>query len=192
MAPDSRQERWSAVSFTSYVPAGAGIGAVYAHDKRVWDPFLEFTHALMRGPSPLPVPLRELIAAFTARLSSCAYCAGAHGSAAAELGYPPAVLDALVDDVATAPVDPAERALLAFVRDLVLTPTRLTKADVDRVAQAGWSDKALNHAIGITSRYVMATRISFAHGIVVEPAKLLQSGKTMADPAWTCLPADRR
>jgi uncharacterized peroxidase-related enzyme len=180
------------VSFTSYVPEGAGISAVYAHDKRVWDPFLEFTHALMRGPSPLPVALRELIAAFTARLSSCAYCAGAHGSAAAELGYAPAVLDALVDDVAAAPVEPAERALLAFVRDLVLTPTRLTKDDVDRVTQAGWNDLALNHAIGITSRYVMATRISFAHGIVVEPERLLQAGRTMADPAWTCLPEDRR
>lgn len=180
------------MSFTNYVPEGAGIGAVYGYDPQVWDPFLEFTHALMRGPSPLPVALRELIAAFTARLCSCAYCAGAHGSAAVALGYAPEVLDALVDDVETASVSDAERALLRFVRDLVLAPTRLTKAHVDRVAEAGWSPLAINHTIGIASRYVMATRISFAHGIVVEPERLLESGRTMADPAWTCLPADRR
>ncbi len=181
------------MSFTDYVPDGAGISAVYAFDRRVWDPFLEFTHHLMRGPSPLSFGERELIAAYVARLSDCAYCSGAHGSAAAEFGFAPELLDALVADLGNAPL-PSEklRSLLRFVRELTLRPTGLTKADVQALSDAGWEDLAINHAIGIASRYVMATRISHAHGIVVEAEKLKASGKIMADPAWTCMPPDRR
>jgi uncharacterized peroxidase-related enzyme len=180
------------VGFTSYVPEGAGIGAVYAADRRVWDPFLEFTHALMRGPSPLSVAERELIAAYVSRLCECDYCAGAHGATAARLGFPATVLHALVDDLDTAPVSDALRELLRFVQLLTLTPTRVTGEDVAAVGAAGWGELALNHAIGIATRYVMATRISHAHGIVVSPAKLEEAGRIMADPDWTCLPANRR
>ncbi len=180
------------MGFTSYVPEGAGIGAVYAADRRVWDPFLEFTHELMRGPSPLSVAERELIAAYVSRLCACDYCAGAHGATAARLGFPAAVLDALVADLDSAPVSDALRALLGFVRLLTLTPTRISAEDVAAVTAAGWGELALNHAIGIASRYVMATRISHAHGIVVAPEKLEEAGRIMADPDWTCLPADRR
>jgi alkylhydroperoxidase family enzyme len=33
----------------------------------------EFTHAVMRGPSPLPPGQRELIAAFTSRRNACPF-----------------------------------------------------------------------------------------------------------------------
>ena len=33
----------------------------------------EFTHAVMRGPSPLPPGMRELIAAFTSRRNDCPF-----------------------------------------------------------------------------------------------------------------------
>lgn len=180
------------MSFTRYVPEGSGIGAVYAHDRRVWDPFLEFTHELMRGPSPLTVAERELIAAYVSRLSACSYCAGAHGAAAAILGFPAEVLDALVADLETAPVQDKLRTLLRFVRELTLAPTRLSKRHIEDLTAAGWDDLAINHAVGVATRYVMATRISHAHGIVVDDARLQEAGATMASPDWTCLPPDRR
>jgi alkylhydroperoxidase family enzyme len=34
---------------------------------------MEFTHGVMRGPSPLPPGLRELIAAFTSSLNRCPF-----------------------------------------------------------------------------------------------------------------------
>lgn len=33
----------------------------------------EFTHGVMRGPSPLPAGIRELIAAFTSRRNACPF-----------------------------------------------------------------------------------------------------------------------
>ncbi len=180
------------MSFTRYVPLGSGIGAVYAHDRRVWDPFLEFTHELMRGPSPLTVAERELIAAYVSRLAACNYCAGAHGAAAAILGFPAEVLDALVSDIETAPVPEKLRTLLRFVNALTLTPTELSRSHIEVLTEAGWDDLAINHAVGVASRYVMATRISHAHGILVDDARLREAGATMADPEWTCSPSERR
>lgn len=180
------------MSFMEYLPPGTGIGAVYALDTQVWDPFLEFTHHLMRGPSPLTVADRELIAAYTSALSECVYCAGAHGSTAAELGYSRELQERLVNDLEVSEISGPMRLLLGFVRKLVLTPTEIVKDDVLELKDAGWSELALNHAIAVASRYVMATRISHAHGIVVEPDKLQEAGLRMAMPDWTCLPPSRR
>ena len=37
------------------------------------DHLAEFTHGVMRGPSPLPPGMRELIAAFTSRRNECPF-----------------------------------------------------------------------------------------------------------------------
>ena len=37
------------------------------------DHLAEFTHGVMRGPSPLPAGQRELIAAFTSRQNACPF-----------------------------------------------------------------------------------------------------------------------
>jgi alkylhydroperoxidase family enzyme len=37
------------------------------------DHLARFTHAVLRGPSPLPPGLRELIAAFTSRRNACPF-----------------------------------------------------------------------------------------------------------------------
>lgn len=180
------------MSFMRYVPEGKGISAVYAFDPFVWDPFLEFTHNLMRGPSPLSVGERELIAAYVSALNACAYCAGAHGAAAAEFGFSEEFLKALVEDVESAPATPKLRTLLKYLHKLTVNPTTMQKGDVDALVAAGWSDTSINHAIAIAARYTMATRISHAHGIVVEEMELRKAGKRMADPEWTCLPESRR
>src|SRR5260370_34774303 len=51
-----------------------------------------YGHRLMRGPSPLSVGERELIAAFVSGINSCRYCHGAHSLVARAFGIDEAVL----------------------------------------------------------------------------------------------------
>jgi uncharacterized peroxidase-related enzyme len=172
------------VSYLSYLPAGKGVRAVYAHRPEIWEPFLTFTHALMRGPGPLELVDRELIAAFVSGLNGCAYCYGAHGATAEAFGVAPELLEALIADVETAELDEARRALLRFVRKATVDPTRIAQPDVDRVLGAGWSENALHDAIAIAGRYAMVNRVCMAHGIVVDASELRAAGRRMADPDW--------
>lgn len=56
-------------------------------------PLVDYHEALMRGPSPLSVGTRELIAALVSALNACSYCHGVHAATALESGVEPALLD---------------------------------------------------------------------------------------------------
>lgn len=177
------------MSYLRYLPAGKGVSSVYAHRPEIWEPFVAFTHALMRGPGPLELVDRELIAAFVSGLNGCAYCYGAHGATAEAFGVAPQLLEALIDDVETAGAETGElneprRALLRFVRKTAVDAPRIAQQDVDRVLAAGWSEDALHDAIAIAGRYSMVNRICMAHGIVVDAGELRAAGRRMADPDW--------
>lgn len=191
------------MSYLRYLPSGQGISTVYAHRPEIWDPFVAFTQALMRGPGPLQLVDRELIAAFVSGLEGCAYCFGAHGATAEAFGVPAGLLEALLHDVDTAAVgkesaapssvpsssaaftlDERRRALLRFVRAMTVDASRITQDDVDAVLDAGWSEEALHDAMAIAGRYAMVARICMAHGIVVGSEALREAGRRMADPDW--------
>ena len=50
-----------------------GIMRLLAHKPDRTDHLNRFTHATMRGPSPLSAGLRELIAAYTSKLNHCPF-----------------------------------------------------------------------------------------------------------------------
>src|SRR5262249_24543698 len=70
-------------------------------------------------------------------LNSCQYCYGGHRAAAELFGIAPQTIDGLIQDLATAPIDSKLRPILAFVKKLTLTSTRMTQADADAVFAAG-------------------------------------------------------
>jgi len=49
------------------------IWHLFAYKPEATRALAEFTQAVMRGPSPLPAGMRELIAAFTSRRNQCLY-----------------------------------------------------------------------------------------------------------------------
>lgn len=164
-----------------FLQRGDGISVVYRHDADVWDPFVAFTHRLMRGPGDLGVAERELVATYTSALNACRYCTGAHGATAAALGYSSELLEALVADLEVAPIDERLRALLRLVRLVTLTPSRIAPDDVAAPQAAGWSEAAVRHAIAISARYGMVNRLALAHGIDVDAEELERVGRRMAE-----------
>ena len=138
--------------FFKSLPENAGPPAVFTTYPEIYGLWSEMSQVLMNGPSPLSPGERELIFAFAAGTAKCNFVYTAHAAVAYAWGVEEGLLDKLLDDLETAPVEPKLKPLLAFVRKLVLTPGEMTQADADAVFDAGWEDKALHDAIAITGR----------------------------------------
>ena len=97
----------------------------------------------MNGPSPLSQGERELILAYAAGVAGCKFVYVAHSEAAYAWGIENGVIDRLLEDPDTAPIEARLKPLLAYVRKLMLTPGEMGQADADAVFAAGWPEQAL-------------------------------------------------
>src|SRR5579872_6263316 len=147
------------MSFFKSLPDNAGpanVFTTYPHIYRLWS---QMSQALMNGPSPLSQAERELILAYAAGVAGCQYVYTAHSEVAYAWGIERGLLDRLLENPKTAPIEPRLQPLLAFVRKLALTPGDMSQADADAVFAAGWSEHALHDAIAITARAAFMQRL---------------------------------
>jgi len=128
-------------------------------------PLLSYHDALLRGESALSVAERELIAAFVSGLNACDFCFGAHKIYARAFGIEEGVIDALIKDVGTAPVDEKLKPILRYVAKLKTLPPRLTEADAKAVYEAGWPESALFDAIQVAALFNFMNRIIEGTGV---------------------------
>ncbi len=136
-------------------------------------PLLEYHDAVLRAPSPLTIGQRELIAAYVSAVNACKYCIGAHTVIAQIHDVSADVLESALHDPNGGLVEPPMRALLAFVRKLTETPSRMSDADAEGVYAAGWDETALFHAIRICALFNFMNRI-------VEGCGVTATDRTMA------------
>ena len=73
----------------------------------------------------------ELATLAAARALRSSYCALAHGSVLAHKVFDPATVTAIVTGGNEAPLEPGERAMMAFIEKLVRNAHEVTRADVD-------------------------------------------------------------
>lgn len=132
----------------------------------------KLAEGIMRGESPLSLAERETIAAYVSGLNACGYCFGAHKAVATEHGMDPSILEAMVEDVDTAPVPELLKPILRFIKKLTLTPTRLVQADADAVFEAGWNEQALHDAIAVCCEFSFMNRLMMGHGIEPLPPEV--------------------
>ena len=133
-------------------------------------PLLAYHDALLRGESPLTVAERELIAAFVSGLNACDFCFGAHKIYARVFGVEESVVDALVANVDTAPVEEKLKPLLRYVAKLKNLPPRLTEADAKAVYDAGWSERALYDAVQVAALFNFMNRLIEGTGVTFDYA----------------------
>lgn len=147
-------------------PADAGPANVFSAYPEIYAAWSKMSEALMNGPSPLTPAERELILAYAAGSAGCRFVCVAHSEVAYAHGIEPGLVERLIEDPDSAPVDPKLKPLLAFVRKLALTPGEVTQADADTVFAAGWSEQALHDAIAVTARAAFMQRLVEGHGFV--------------------------
>jgi uncharacterized peroxidase-related enzyme len=143
-------------------------------------PLLDYHEALLRGPSPLTVAERELIAAYVSGLNACRYCHGVHTATAALFGIAEDTLAALLSDVDTAPVDERLKPLLRYVGKLTLTPSRMTPADAATVFAAGRQDRALHDAVSVCALFNLMNRLVEGLGVTADEDYFATSAQRLA------------
>ncbi|MDZ7711121.1 MAG: peroxidase-related enzyme [Roseovarius sp.] len=151
--------------FLPSLPDPAHLSDLYARFPDNVQPLMVYTDGLLRGEGELSVGERELIATYVSALNACTFCAGAHRAYAEVFGIDGALLDALIDDFETAPVDEKLRPVLAYVAKLNTLPSKMVQADAQAVYDAGWSEAALYEAVQVCALFNMMNRIIEGVGV---------------------------
>jgi alkylhydroperoxidase family enzyme len=89
-------------------------------------------------------------------------------------------------DVAGAPLDPPDRALMEFVELLTRHAWRNSPENVERVRALGWTDEQIAEAVYITALFAFFNRVADAFGLA-EPGYLALAAAGTPPPA----PADK-
>jgi len=147
-------------------------------------PLLDYHEVLLRGPSPLSVAERELIAAYVSGLNGCQYCQGVHTATAEAFGIAEGTLRELLDDLGNGPVHERMKPILGYVRKLTLTPSRITQADAESVLKAGWDERALHDAVSVCALFNLMNRLVDGLGISATPGYFAVSAHRLAEGGY--------
>lgn len=80
------------------------------------------------------------------------------------------MVDAVLQDYRTAPINDQEKALFAFIEKMNRESSRLQKEDVEKVKAAGWSEEALYDAITVCALFNFYNKWIDAAGVGDMPA----------------------
>lgn len=150
-------------------------------------PLLALHEVLMRGPSPLTVAERELVAAYVSGLNACGYCYGVHRATAEQFGVDADLLGRLVGDLDSAPVEERLRTLLRYVGLVTRTPARITPADARAVLDAGWDEQALHDAVSVAALFNLMNRMVEGLGVSAGADYFPVSARRLADGGYAGL-----
>ena len=144
-----------------------------------------FTQGVLRTPATISPALRELIAAYTSSLNECRFCTEAHAQAAGELfGDHDLVRQALRDPDGSG-LEPSDKALLRFVRQVTLDLPSIGRADVQRLQDAGWDDEAIYFAITTCALFNFYNRWITATGVPEMSAEAhRRQGRSLAERGY--------
>jgi uncharacterized peroxidase-related enzyme len=147
-------------------------------------PLGELTEAAMRGPSPFTQGERELIAAYVSGLNACHYCHNTHVAVAAACGVEPALIQALLADLDTAPVPAKMKPILRYAKKLTASPARMTEADAAAVYDAGWGDDALYSTVLVTALFNFYNRLVDGVGLALPEGYPAEAGKRLSTTGY--------
>ncbi|WP_417610550.1 carboxymuconolactone decarboxylase family protein [Parasphingorhabdus sp.] len=153
------------------LPANPEMIEVFATHSEGFESLCDYHDTILRGPSPLSIAERELIAAYVSGLNQCDFSYDSHRSFAEVHGIAPECFALLVSDPAAAGIDERLLPLLAYARKLTQAPSSVSDSDADDVYAAGWSEKALFHTIAVTGIFNLMNRLVEGTGITTDPAR---------------------
>ena len=141
------------------LPDLPGITAGFAFRPETAKPLRALADVLLRGPNSLTSGEREMIAAFVSARNDCTFCHASHRAAAAHnMGGDYGPVDAVRDDVATAPVSAKLKALLGIAAKVQESGLRVTADDVAAARHAGATAVEIHDTVLIAAAFCMFNR----------------------------------
>jgi uncharacterized peroxidase-related enzyme len=110
---------------------------------------------------------KELIATAVSADNGCRHCTELHGAFLGKLTPDHALVRALMTEPAAAPLDGADRVLIAYALKLTRTPREIQKDDVEALRAAGFSEEEIFEAAFVTAYFNYTNRV--AEGLGVDP-----------------------
>jgi uncharacterized peroxidase-related enzyme len=140
-------------------PGVPGIRSAFAFRPETAVPLQQLAETLLRGPNSLSRGEREMIAAAVSAGNACRFCHASHRAAAAHhLDGNYALIDAVRDDPASAPVSVKLRALLAIAEKVRQSGRAVEADDIARAREAGATDIEIHDAVLIAAAFCMFNR----------------------------------
>mgnify|MGYP000852715256 FL=1 len=126
--------------------------------------------ALLRDETGITRGERELIASYVSHLNECNFCCKSHSAFAAHQlddGYE--LVDAVLADIATAPVSDKVRALLVIAGQVQQSGRKVTADHVAAARDAGATDLEIHDAVLIAAAFCMYNRYVDGLGTFAPP-----------------------
>ncbi len=135
------------------------------NDRKRLGPLDKASQNIMRGKSSFSPAQKEVFAAFVSGLNACSFCYGSHAAVAKNFGVSQETIEALVEDIDSAPVASNEKPLFQYLKKLTLSPSKLIQEDADIIFREGWSEQDLQDLILIGCLFNFYNRLLDGHGI---------------------------
>ena len=135
-----------------------GLGDVFFRDPKRYLPIVQLLETVMSNESELSQAQREAIALYTSRLNGCHYCVNSHCAVLSALEEDAEFIESIAGGSITG-LDSKFRVMLDFTKKLTLEPGKVNKNDTELIRVAGWSDQAIEDAIGVISTFCLINRI---------------------------------
>ena len=135
------------------------------NDRKRLGPLDKASQNIMRGKSSFSPAQKEVFAAFVSGLNTCSFCYGSHAAVAKNFGVPQQTIEALVEDIDSAPIASNEKPLFQNLKKLTLSPSKLIQEDADIIFREGWSEQDLQDLILIGCLFNFYNRLLDGHGI---------------------------
>lgn len=133
---------------------------------------LQLYDTLLFGQSELRRAEREALAVVVSVANDCTYCVEHHGEALAAYWDADRVDQMAEDYTALEDLDDRLRAACDVAATLTRSPGAMTEARVDRLRDAGWSDRSVLDIVLITAYFNFVNRIATGLGVEVTPDEI--------------------
>ena len=153
------------MAFFQHLDQLSDITDITWNDRKRLGPLDKASQQIMRGKSNFSHGQKERFAAYVSGLNACSFCYGSHVAVAENFGVSPTIIEALLEDISTAPVDNHEKPLFNYLKKLTQSASKLTQSDADAVFNAGWSEEDLQEVILIGCLFNFYNRLLDGHGI---------------------------
>ena len=119
---------------------------------------LGLAQELLRGDSTLSPAERETIATFVSHGNQCRFCTQSHAAARELWGENRDLVDQVLQNADSAPLDEKMHALLAIADKVRRDARSVTDSDIQRARAAGADDKAIHDTVLIAAAFCMFNR----------------------------------
>ncbi|MEX2180885.1 MAG: peroxidase-related enzyme [Gemmatimonadaceae bacterium] len=130
---------------------------------------LDLYRELMFSRSELTRPEREMIASVVSSVNGCHYCMHHHGRSLRELTRDSALVEKILRDPRTVPLEPRWRVLADLAILLTERPAAVREPDVQRLREFGLSDAGVHDAVAIIAYFNYVNRLAEGLHVPLEP-----------------------